>query len=155
MLVGVRGQTLVFYDGVCGLCNRLVQFLLRRDRRGALRFAELQGEIARRELLPRGHDPADLDSVVVIADWRTPRQRVLTRSEATLHAIERLGGIWSAAAGLGRLVPLPLADALYRFVARRRYRLFGKYQSCPLPRPEWKERFVHSTDGPMDRSADG
>ena len=154
MLVFVQ-KTLVFYDGVCGLCDRLVQFLLPRDRRGVLRFAELQGELARRELVPAGHDPADLDTVFVIADWRTPRQRVLARSTAILHAIDSLGGVWSAAARLARLVPVPIADAAYSFVARRRYRIFGKYDACRLPRPEWKDRFIRSTDQPVDGSTDG
>jgi predicted DCC family thiol-disulfide oxidoreductase YuxK len=138
----VDGETLVFYDGLCGLCDKLVQFLLPRDRGGALRFAELQGEVARRELMAHGYDPTDLDTVYVIANWTTPRQRVLTRSRAILHAIESLGGFWSPAARLARLIPAPLADRVYDFVARRRYRVFGKFDACPLPRPEWRDRFV-------------
>ena len=142
MLVQVRGTTVVFYDGVCGLCNRLVQFLLKRDARGRLRFARLQGDLARKELLPQGYDPADLDSVFVIAEWGSPHQRVLTRSRAVLHAGSRLGGGWGIAARIGQIVPIAIADRVYRFVARRRYRVFGKFDACPLPRPEWRERFL-------------
>src|SRR5215207_5110385 len=111
-------QTLVFYDGVCGLCNRLVRFLLPRDTAGRLRFAPLQGEHAHRELLSIGHDPADLDTVVVIAGWQSPRRRVLTRSRAVLHATTQLGGAWAAMARIASLVPPSIADRVYAFVAR-------------------------------------
>jgi predicted DCC family thiol-disulfide oxidoreductase YuxK len=134
--------TLVFYDGVCGLCDRFVHFLLSRDAAGTLRFARLQGELAQRELAGHGHDPADLDTVFVIADWQTPRQRVLTRSRAVLHAVGQLGGGWSALARVAHVVPASVADVAYGIIARRRYRLFGRYDACPLPRPEWRERFL-------------
>jgi predicted DCC family thiol-disulfide oxidoreductase YuxK len=135
-------STLVFYDGLCGLCDRFVHFLLRRDSSGRLRFARLQGELARRELVPNGYDPMDLSTVFVIADWRSPRQRVLTRSHAVLHAISRLDGLWTLAARVGRLVPSRLADGVYAMIARRRYRMFGRFDACPLPRPEWRQRFL-------------
>ena len=154
MLVLVDGQTLVFYDGLCGLCDRFVQFLLPRDRRGVIRFAQLQSELARRELVPHGHDPGDLDTIVVIEAWGTPRQRVLARSRAVLHAVAGLGGLWSPAARLAQLIPAVVADQVYAFVARRRYRIFGKYDTCPLPRPEWQARFIHSDDQAIDRSTD-
>lgn len=139
---GPRELTIVFYDGVCGLCDRYIHFLLARDRDSRLRFAQLQGPVARRELAPAGHDPAQLDSVVAIAAWGTPRQRVLARSRAVLHAVEQLGGTWAMAARAARIVPAGIADALYGFIARRRYRLFGQFDTCPMPRPEWRDRFV-------------
>lgn len=142
MLDVVSATTLVFYDGVCGLCNRLVQFLLKRDSRGVLRFAQLQGGLARAELAAHGYDPSDLDTIFVIADWGSPRQRVLTRSRAVLHAGTRLGGGWGVAARVARIVPASIADRIYRVVARRRYRVFGRFDACPLPRPEWRERFL-------------
>ena len=134
--------TLVFYDGVCGLCNRLVQFLLNRDPSGRISYATLQGEIARATLIPRGHDPADLDSVLVVADWKGPNERVLTRSGAVLHAMSELGGAWRGLAAVGQVVPTPISDAVYGVIARRRYRLFGRFDACPLPRPEWRSRFL-------------
>jgi predicted DCC family thiol-disulfide oxidoreductase YuxK len=133
---------LVFYDGVCGLCTRFNQFLLPRDRRGRLRFATLQGGLAGR-ILPRyGKDPLDLDTVYVLADWNTPAERLLSRSAAVLFAVSQLGGAWTFAARIGALVPRVLADAVYGFVARRRYRIFGELESCTIPRPEWRTRFV-------------
>jgi len=133
--------TLLFYDGVCGLCDRLVHFLLARDRAGRIRFAQLQGELAKRELSSRGYNPADLDSVFVIADWQSNRPRVLTRSRAVLYALAQLGGPWRLLARIGRVVPAVIADVVYVFIARRRYRLFGRFDACPVPRPEWRNRF--------------
>jgi predicted DCC family thiol-disulfide oxidoreductase YuxK len=119
-----------------------VQFLLPRDRRGALRFAQLQGKVARRELVPHDYDPRDLDTVIVIASWQSGHQRILTRSRAILHALSQLGGTWSALARLGGLIPVTVSDRIYAFIARRRYRVFGKFDACPLPRPEWRSRFL-------------
>ena len=134
--------TVVFYDGVCALCNRLVRFLLVRDRRRALRFAPLQGELAGRALPRHGVDPGDLDSVVVVANLGRTDERASRRAAAVLDALESLGGGWRATARVGRLVPRFLADLLYRAVARARYRIFGRLEACPLPRPEWKDRFL-------------
>ena len=94
--------TVVFYDGVCGLCNRLNQFLLRRDHDARIRFAALQSPIARQLLAAHGLDPADLDTVYVMADWTTAAERVLARSQAVLHALGQLGGPWRALAMAGR-----------------------------------------------------
>lgn len=138
----MRGRTVVFYDGVCGLCNRFTQFLLARDRAGRIAFAPLQGPNARARLPRYGVDPADLDTVYVIADWDLPGERIYARAPAVLHALRQLGGAWSLAARLAGLVPGPIADAIYDLIARRRYRVFGRYDTCPLPKPEWKGRFM-------------
>jgi predicted DCC family thiol-disulfide oxidoreductase YuxK len=66
----------------------------------------------------------------------------MARSRAVLHVLSRLGGPWAAFAGIAQLVPRPLSDLAYRFVARARYRLFRRLDTCPIPRPEWRERFI-------------
>jgi predicted DCC family thiol-disulfide oxidoreductase YuxK len=134
-------QTLVLYDGVCGLCNRLVSFLLRHDRRDQFRFVPLQSELAQTLLRRYGLDPNDFDTVVVLADFGQPAERALTRSQAALWAVSRVGGIWRLFA-IAKLIPLSLREGLYRFIARRRYRIFGKYEQCPLPRPEDRGKFL-------------
>ncbi len=134
-------QTLVLYDGVCGLCNWLVAFLIRHDRRDQFRFAPLQSEIARRLLQRYELNPGDLDTVVVLADFQQPSERVLTRSQAALWCVGHLGGIRRLFT-IARLIPSTLREALYRFIARRRYRIFGKYDKCPLPRPEDRHKFL-------------
>ena len=135
-------ETVVFYDGVCGLCDRFVQFVLTRDRRGRVKFATLQGPLASEVLPASGYDPADLDSILVIADRHSPNERVLSRSAAVLHTVGQLGGGWAVVVAAARIVPRIVADAVYAFVARRRYRVFGRFDTCPLPRPEWRDRFL-------------
>lgn len=139
-------RTVVFYDGVCGLCDRLVRFLLARDRRARLRFAPLQGDVAQRMLARHGVNAADLDTVYVVADWHSPRERLLSRSGAVLHAIGELGGIWGAAVRVLALVPLPLADLVYGGVSKIRYRVFGHFDACPLPPRHWRDRFLDTCD---------
>ena len=134
--------TVVLYDGVCGLCNRLNQFLLPRDDQARLRFAALQSPAARRLLARYGLDPSNLDTVYVIADWGAPTERALGRSKAVLHAVSQLDGGWRVLANIGSLVPGPIADLAYRLVARNRYRLFGRSDQCMVPSANWRERFL-------------
>lgn len=133
---------IIFYDGVCGLCNRLVQFLLRHDKHGRLRFASLQSDFAERLLLRHGFDPKDLDTLHVVENYAQPDERVLQRSDAILRAGRELGGVWSVLAAVAKIVPRPLRDLVYGFVARNRYSVFGKYDSCMLPDPDQRSRFL-------------
>ena len=152
MMVTVSGPTpaattVVFYDGVCGLCNRFVRFLLRRDRRGSLRFAPLQGRVAAEALARHGVNAGDLDTICVLPGWGTADEQLFQRSRAVLRAVTELGGAWALAARLAALVPVAIADRVYALVARRRYQTFGKYDSCPIPPPEWRERFLADEPG--------
>ena len=133
----VAGHTILFYDGVFGLCSRLVAFLLHRDRNDRFRFASLQSGFAREKLAAFGKDPNDLDTVYVL----TPDGRLLDRSRAILFAAATLGGAWRLASVL-RLFPTFLLNAGYRLVARTRYRLFGRYDACRLPSPQEKAKFI-------------
>lgn len=132
---------LVLYDGVCGLCNRLVRFLVTVDRRNALCFATLQGATGRRLAERHGFAAHDPDTVVYVRDFGLPSERTFFRSDAVLAALADVSGPWwllSAA----RILPRFLRDAAYRFIARRRYRWFGRFDSCPLPPPELRGRFL-------------
>jgi predicted DCC family thiol-disulfide oxidoreductase YuxK len=133
---------IILYDGVCGLCNRLVQFLLKHDRQGRLRFASLQSDFAAKVLQRHGIDPKDLDTLHVIENYEQPGERVLQRSNAILRAGRELGGFWSISAVAASVIPRPLRDVVYRFVARNRYRVFGKYDTCMLPEPNQRSRFL-------------
>lgn len=135
-------NTVVFYDGECGLCDRFVRFLLRRDRHARILFAPLQGRLARAVLVPRGLNPSELDTMYAVAGWQRPSERVLARSRAVLHAVGQLDGVWPVVARIALLVPAPVADAVYRLVATVRYRAFGRLASCPIPPPEWRDRFL-------------
>jgi predicted DCC family thiol-disulfide oxidoreductase YuxK len=127
---------IVLYDGVCGMCNRLVQFIVRRDRRGKFRFAALQGETAQALLRRHGLRTDDFDSAVLVEDGRA-----YLRSRAILRIARGLGGVWSAAAPFA-LLPAPLLDFFYDRVANNRYRVFGRSDACMLPPPEMRARFL-------------
>ena len=133
---------IVLYDGLCGLCNRSVQFLLRHDKAGRFRFASLQSDFAEKVLGRHGLDPKDLDTVHVVENYDQPGERVLQRSDAVLRAGRELGGLWGACASIARVVPRGLRDLFYRFVATNRYRVFGKYDACMLPDPNQRSRFL-------------
>jgi predicted DCC family thiol-disulfide oxidoreductase YuxK len=133
---------IILYDGVCGLCNRLVQFLLKHDKHGRLRFASLQSEFAEKVLRRHGFDPKDLDTVHVVENYDQPNERVLQRSDAILRAGRELGGGWSALSAVAGVIPRALRDPFYRLVARNRYRMFGKYETCMLPDPTQRSRFL-------------
>ena len=133
---------IVLYDGVCGLCNRSVQFLLKHDKEARFRFASLQSDFAKKVLGRHGLDPKDLDTVHVVENYDQPGERVLQRSDAILRAGRELGGFWSATSSVARIVPRPLRDLVYRFVATNRYSVFGKYDTCMLPDPNQRSRFL-------------
>lgn len=135
------GGPVLFYDGVCGFCDRAVQFILRHDARGRFRFAALQGEYAGHVLTRYGHDPRDLDTMYVLLDAGTPRERVLARSDAIVAVLDELGGPWKLLA-LIRVLPRALRDRAYAVLVRNRYRWFGRYEQCPLPPTRVRDRFI-------------
>jgi len=132
---------IVLYDGVCGLCNRLNQFLLQRDTHDRFRFASLQSDLAASLLKRHGADSQDLDTVYVVLDYNQPGERLLARSDAILHVLTQLDGIWKWGRA-GRLLPKVLRDGIYKLVARNRYRVFGKHDSCMLPDPKHRHKFL-------------
>ena len=127
---------LVLFDGVCNLCQGSVQFILLRDPKGRFRFASLQSDEGRRRLAEHGLNAESLNSVVLIEDGK-----VFRRSTAALRIARHLSGAWPLAAVFW-IVPRPLRDLVYDFVARNRYRWFGKTEACMVPRPEWRARFL-------------
>ncbi len=125
---------LVFHDGHCGLCDRCVRWLMRRDRGGKLHFAPLQGTTAAALL---EHDVRSDASSMVLQD----ADGVHVRSEAVIRAVMHLGGSWRLARVL-RLVPRALRDAVYDMVAKRRHRWFGSVVQCNVPEREGSARFL-------------
>jgi predicted DCC family thiol-disulfide oxidoreductase YuxK len=127
---------------VCGLCNRLVQFLLKHDKHARLHFASLQSDFAGKVLGRHGIDPKDLDTVHVVENYDQPNERVLQRSDAILRAGRELGGFWGTSSSIGKVVPRAVRDLVYRLVATNRYRMFGKYDTCMLPDSSQRSRFL-------------
>lgn len=132
----VEGHPVVLYDGSCGFCNRVVQFIIPRDRRGQFRFAAIQSDTGRELLTEYGLDPDNLDTFVLIADGLT-----FIRSSAALEVARRLDGAWPICYGFV-IVPGQLRDGVYNWIARNRYRWFGRTDACLLPSPQERERFL-------------
>lgn len=127
----------LLFDGVCNLCNGAVQFIIRRDRQSTFRFAALQSDAAKSLLQSAGADVGGLpDSMVLIEDGR-----LYTRSSAALRIARHLQFPWPLVRVFW-IVPRPLRNWMYDFVARHRYRWFGRRDQCMLPTPELQARFL-------------
>ncbi len=136
-----EGVHLVLYDGVCGLCSRLLQFVLRRDRRAVFSFTSLQGTLGRATVGRFGGNPDDVTSFYVLANYRTADARMFSRSRAALFVVRQLGWPWKSATILG-VLPTALLDRVYDALARNRYRVFGASEQCLMPREEFRRRLV-------------
>lgn len=132
---------MVLFDGVCNLCNGFVQFIIKRDPKARFRFGALQSEEARDMLQGTDVRPEDLSTVIYVRNGR-----VLTRSSAALHVLKDLGGAWAIAYGF-IIVPPFIRDAVYHWVARNRYKWFGQRESCMIPTPELRSRFLNGLKG--------
>ncbi len=125
---------IIFFDGVCNLCNRFVAFIIRNDKEKKFYFSPLQGETAKTRLpveITRG-----VDSVILLED-----DKIYTKSAAALRIARSLKGLWPLAYGL-MIVPGFIRNSVYDLVARRRYKWFGKKEACMVPTPELRARFL-------------
>jgi predicted DCC family thiol-disulfide oxidoreductase YuxK len=135
------GTHLLLYDGVCGLCNRVNTFVLRRDPGGVFAFASLQSPTGKTLLRRLGKPTEDLTTFYVVTNYRSPSPAVLAKSRAALFVLQTLGGVWRWIAMVG-VLPTAVLDIGYDTIARHRYRLFGQYDTCMLPAPEHQQRFI-------------
>ncbi len=126
----------LLFDGVCNLCNGFVQWLIKRDTKRQFRYAALQSEVGQ-ALLKEGGLPTDEISTVVLVD----NGRVYTHADVSLRIAQRLGGAWTLFR-VFYLVPRPIRNVVYDWIARNRYRWFGKSESCMIPTPELKALFL-------------
>jgi len=134
-------DAVIFYDGVCAMCNGFVRFILPRDPDGQFRFVALQSDTARRLLQRHGRTPDAIDTMYLMTGYQTADERVVGNSSAVLETLRRLGGIWTIVSWL-RIVPAPIRDFVYGLIVKNRYRIFGKYDTCPLAPPQWRGRFM-------------
>ncbi len=128
---------LILFDGVCHFCAASVRFILRRDPRGHFHFAPLQSALGRQICAAHGLNQNALDTLVYARDGQPP----LIRSDAALAVAAGLGWPWRALAVL-RLIPRPVRDAAYQFIANNRYRWFGQSDACMVPTAEQRARFL-------------
>lgn len=137
-----EGDHLLLYDGVCGMCDGLIRFVLERDER-VFDFAALQSPAAHAALAPFGGGIEALTTMYVVVNYRGAAPTLLPKSRAALFVMARLGWPWKAGALLG-VLPASVLDYLYDVVARHRYRVFGRHEQCVIPRPDVRSRFIDS-----------
>lgn len=137
-----NSHPVLLYDGVCGLCNRVVQFVLGRDQGGVFRFAALQSPFAARILRRHGLHPEVQNTLVVVLNLDTSDEQLLVRSDGALYLLRTLRKPWPFIARLAMVLPPALRDLGYRMVAKSRYWIFGKHDTCPLPTPDVVNRFL-------------
>jgi len=128
---------ILFYDGVCGFCNKTVQHILHHDKKKEMRFAALQSELAKKTL---GKLATDLQTVVLY-EKEEDRVTLYTRSDAALRIAQYLGSVYQLTV-VFKIIPKRIRDLLYSLIAKYRYRVFGKYETCPIPSKEVRERFI-------------
>ena len=128
-------RCILFFDGVCGLCNKAVDFVLAHDPECHFQFAPLQGETARQLLSPA--DASNLSSMVLLVYGRTYR-----RSSAAVRILWQLSLGWQIVGTLLWLIPLPIRNVGYRLIARNRHRFFGRHETCRMPTPQQRTRFL-------------
>lgn len=124
----------IFFDGICGLCNGFVDFMMAVDKKKQFLFSPLQSEFAQKNLPTEM--TTDLKSVVYLKDGKQ-----YSKSEAVLRIMNDMGGIWKLTQ-LGKVLPETLRNKAYDLVAENRYKLFGRKETCRLPSAEERERFV-------------
>ena len=127
---------IIFFDGICNLCNAFVQFVIKRDKRSQFKFASLQSEAAKRMLPEKFFTDEKLSSVLLLEDGKT-----FSKSTAALRILRRLAGPWKLMYAFIILPPV-IRNWVYDVIAKNRYRWFGKRESCMIPAPELKHRFL-------------
>lgn len=136
MTTSITSHPIVLFDGVCNLCNRSIQFIIERDQDKTFRFASLQSPVGQ-TLLKQFNLPTDQFDSFILVD----KNQYYTQSSAALQVIKRFSGLWKLGY-IGIVIPKRIRDWMYQFVAKNRYRWFGKRDQCWLPTPELKERFL-------------
>lgn len=135
MTVNPAQRPIIFFDGVCAMCNRFVDLMLRVDHKQVFLFAPIQGETARELLPPIGEDPEKWSMVYM------DEQGIHDQSDASLEVYRRLGGPWTVLGWL-RFIPRFVRNPVYRLIARNRYRVFGKREVCRIPTADERARFL-------------
>lgn len=135
-LARANGRDIILFDGVCNLCNGAVDFILDHDPEGHFAFASLQSDAGQEVLATYGLSSHNFDSLVLVQEGK-----VYKKSRAALRIAGKLKGGWKYLQAL-RVLPSFLGDGIYNFIARNRYRFFGRRESCRLPGPEIRSRFL-------------
>ncbi len=132
----MQDKKIIVFDGVCILCNSFVQFILKKDKRKQFYFTTAQSDFVKEQLKPNPMNANAMDSVLYVKNGK-----VFTESTAALNIFSDLGGMWKLLS-IFKLIPPFIRNAVYRFIAKSRYRVFGMLDTCMMPPSEWKSRFL-------------
>jgi predicted DCC family thiol-disulfide oxidoreductase YuxK len=133
-----ENKKIVLFDGICNLCNGAVVYIIKRDKKDVFRFAALQSEIGQKLINERNIDTSKIDSIILIE----PGIAYYTKSSAAIKIMNEFGGLWKIMNVFNYLLPTSLRDIIYDFIAKNRYKWFGKKESCMIPTQELKAKFL-------------
>ncbi|QJP35532.1 DUF393 domain-containing protein [Nonlabens sp. Ci31] len=131
-----ENKDIVLFDGVCNLCNAAILFIIKRDKNDRFRFAPLESEVGKKLLAKYQIDPSKIDSIVLVSG-----DSAFAKAGAALRISKHLTGLWPLLYSL-IIIPSLISDTVYDFIARNRYKWFGKKESCMIPTPELKSKFL-------------
>lgn len=130
-------KKIILFDGVCNLCNSAVQFVIEHDKKDVFRFVALQSELGQEILKHIGIDPKYIDSVILYE----PGVAYYYKSAAAIEIAKNLGGFWHLGT-LFRIIPTGISNQVYDYIAKNRYKWYGKKDSCMVPNPELESKFL-------------
>ncbi|WP_340198538.1 thiol-disulfide oxidoreductase DCC family protein [Ascidiimonas sp. W6] len=133
-----QDKKIILFDGVCNLCNGAVLYIIKRDRKDVFRFAALQSKIGKKLIEERNIDTEKIDSIILV----DPGVAYYTRSTAALEIAKEFGGIWILLKPFEYILPEGVRDGIYKLIAKNRYKWFGKKESCMIPTPALKSKFL-------------
>jgi len=132
-----QDKKIILFDGVCNLCDTSVQYVIKYDKKDVFRFVSLQSELGQKILKHIGINPVHIDSIVLYE----PGISYYYKSTAALHIAKGMSGIFTFAT-IFRIIPASLRDSIYDYVAKNRYKWYGKKEACMIPTPEVKAKFL-------------
>ncbi|TRZ45258.1 thiol-disulfide oxidoreductase DCC family protein [Robertkochia solimangrovi] len=135
-----ENKKIILFDGVCNLCNGAVNYVIKRDKKDVFRFASLQGEFGKKFLTERGLDSEELDSIVVYE----PGVAYYKKADAATEIAKEIGGGWQILGLFNYILPPVFRNGIYDFIARNRYRWFGRKDQCMIPTPELRSKFLEA-----------
>ncbi|MFI2743187.1 thiol-disulfide oxidoreductase DCC family protein [Zhouia sp. PK063] len=133
-----KQHSIILFDGVCNLCNGAVQFIIKHDKNDDFRYAALQSEIGKQLIEERRIDVAKIDSIILIE----PGVAYYIKSTAALQIAYKFGGLWKVSIFFEKVVPEKWRNAIYDFIAKNRYKWFGKKEQCMIPNASLKSKFL-------------
>lgn len=132
-----ENKKIILFDGLCNLCDSSVQFIMKRDQKDLFRFVSLQSDLGREIVAFIGLDPSKIDSIIVFQ----PGKNYYRKSEAALNIASNLGGFYNLFS-IFKIIPKPIADWFYDYIAANRYKWYGKKESCMMPTAETRAKFL-------------